>query len=489
MMAIDERELFAAVELEMSTAFRGRLERDLFAAASMEKNDGDGDSLPSDALVVAHPAARRRRAWVTATAAALVIAVAAGITAIRLYDTRSVADVPAPTTVPTPTASEAPPGNRPPEMDPASAALSVDIGKAMTITADLLANDDDAGDHLVFTSVTVTPGYGTISFQRNTDTITYSAPGAGSADRTPVADTLDVTISDGNDGNVHGSVSIKINDTTPIEPPPVVRDLQTSAFVGDTFPVDVANLLKDANTTPLTLTGASVASGPGTADVAGGVAFITATGAGTIVVDYTVTNAGGQAKSTITVTASQRLQANPPVAADDTMTVASGGTASIDLLANDAGIGDPGDKVSAQLLTRPPASFGTVQLLNGVLSFVAAANASGLVRLQYSLTDGVGPTSTAFITFNVLVCGESPPNATLATIFTPYATPISIDLNQYVLSGHIRDGSVSGAGLTGATGVYTPPPGMNGSEVVNYIVENGCRQTFDAQLTVEVNGP
>jgi hypothetical protein len=206
-------------------------------------------------------------------------------------------------------------------MDPASAALSVDIGKSLTITADLLANDDDAGDHLVFTSVTVTPGYGTIRFQRNTDTITYSAPGAGSADRTPVADTLDITISDGSGGNVRGSVSIKINDP---------------------------------------------------------------------------------AKVAITVTAAERPQANPPVAEDDTLTVASGGTASIDLLANDAGIGDPGDKVSAQLLTRPPASFGSVQLLNGVLSFVAAANASGVVRLQYSLTDGVGPTSTAIIALNVL---------------------------------------------------------------------------------------
>jgi hypothetical protein len=58
--------------------------------------------------------------------------------------------------------------------------------------------------------------------------------------------------------------------------------------------------------------------------------------------------------------------------------------------------------VSAQLLTRPPASFGTVQLLNGVLSFAAAPNASGLARLQYSLTDGIGPASTAFITLNVL---------------------------------------------------------------------------------------
>ena len=64
-----------------------------------------------------------------------------------------------------------------------------------------------------------------------------------------------------------------------------------------------------------------------------------------------------------------------------------------------------------------------------------------------------------------------------ANIFTPYETPIAIDLNQYVTSGSIQPGSVRGAGLTTATGGYTPLAGMNGSETVTYIVENGCRQT------------
>ena len=66
-------------------------------------------------------------------------------------------------------------------------------------------------------------------------------------------------------------------------------------------------------------------------------------------------------------------------------------------------------------------------------------------------------------------------------------TPINIDLNQYVISGDIRPGSVSGAGLTGPVGTYTPPEGMNGSEEVTYIVENGCQQTFQGQLIIDVN--
>jgi hypothetical protein len=87
----------------------------------------------------------------------------------------------------------------------------------------------------------------------------------------------------------------------------------------------------------------------------------------------------------------------------------------------------------------------------------------------------------------VLQCSESLPNAVAATIFTPYQTPINIDLTQYVTSGHIRLGSVSGAGLTGPTGTYSPPAGMNGSETVTYVVENGCQQTFQGQLIIDVN--
>ena len=59
-------------------------------------------------------------------------------------------------------------------------------------------------------------------------------------------------------------------------------------------------------------------------------------------------------------------------------------------------------------------------------------------------------------------------------------TPINIDLTGLVDSGTIVPGSVVGAGLTGPTGVYTPPVGMNGTETVTFTVANGCRQTQDA---------
>jgi hypothetical protein len=69
-------------------------------------------------------------------------------------------------------------------------------------------------------------------------------------------------------------------------------------------------------------------------------------------------------------------------------------------------------------------------------------------------------------------------------------TPIAINLNdpQFGIVGSIHPGSPSGADLNGATsGVYTPPAGMNGVETVTFIVENGCHQTFQGHLAIDVN--
>lgn len=99
-MAIDERQLFEAAELDMSPDFRRQLERDLLAAAS-------AGAEPTHAAPTGAPemegALSRRRAWVTASAAALLIAAIAGVTAIRLHRDPSVDNVSKPTTATTTT--------------------------------------------------------------------------------------------------------------------------------------------------------------------------------------------------------------------------------------------------------------------------------------------------------------------------------------------------------------------------------------------------
>ena len=384
-------------------------------------------------------------------------------------------------------------GNHEPTLNESAKTQTVLVGDTLTLHANLVASDADS-DPLLFTAASVdSPAHGSVDFTGKSETLVYTPPATGSTDKVPVADTLDITISDGHDGNHHDKITVLVvSKPTVATVPPQTVSITRPATVGDTLLIDVVAELRDLNsTTSLTLTGVTLDSGPGTAELTNGVAVVKATGPGLIVANYTVTDSNNKAPASnqIRVTVAEAVPANPPVAFDDSMTIASGSSNSVDLFANDTGITDPGDKPVATLQNRPPSNFGTVQVVGGILTFVAAPDASGLVPLDYTLSDGSGQSSTATVTLNLLACSVSPPTVRNATIFTPYQTPVNINLNDYVLTGIIQPDSVVGGQLTGPVGVYTPPNGMNDLEVVTYTVENGCHQTVQGRLTIDVNRP
>ena len=388
------------------------------------------------------------------------------------------------------TVTDPPLGNRQPIITDSAMHPPVPLGQTLTLNANALADDPD-GDGLVFSAVGK-PTHGKTDFTGQSSSFIYTAPSAGSADQTPDADNIEVTISDGKDGNVHGTISIKLVDETPVSPtptPPQTFGISTVATAGVPLLFDVVAELREANLPDtLTLVAASADSGLGTAQLVNGVINIVPTTAGTLFVSYTVQNLAGATKDDkLKVTITDPPQTNPPQAFDDSLTVSSGGVGSVYLLDNDTGISDPDDQPTASLNNRPPVSFGSVDINNGVVSFVAAPGADGSVTLTYTLKDGSGLQSTAKLTITVLQCSESPPQARDDNIFTPYQTPIDINLGVYIVSGNLQPGSVRGAGLTGLTGTYTPPDGMNGTELVTFVVENGCHQTDQGQLTIDVN--
>ncbi|MEO8267796.1 MAG: Ig-like domain-containing protein [Ilumatobacteraceae bacterium] len=390
------------------------------------------------------------------------------------------------------TVAAPPQGNHEPTLNDSAKNQTVMVGDTLTLHANAIASDADS-DPLLFTAGSVvSPIHGRVDFTGKSETLVYTPPAVGSTDKVPVVDTLDVTISDGHDGNDHDLITVLVVNKPPTVAAPQTRPILRSASVGDPpLPIDVVAELRDLNSTAsLTLASVKPVSGPGTAELVNGMASIKITGPGLILATYTVIDSGGTPSSNeIRVTVADAVPANPPVAVDDSMIIASGGTNSVDLFANDTGITDPGDKPVASLQNRPPGNFGTVQLVGGTLTFIAAPNASGLVPLNYTLSDGSGQSSSATVTLNLLPCSVSPPTVRDATIFTPYQTPININLNDYVLSGTIQPASVVGGQLTGPIGVYTPPDGMNDFEVVTYTVENGCHQTVRGQLTIDVNRP
>ena len=387
------------------------------------------------------------------------------------------------------TVTAPPPGNHNPEFVSGQLTQSVIIGQTLTLNAADIATDVD-GDTLAFASVSG-QGVGSTNFTQKAPSFTYVAPLARAND-TPTDVALDVTITDGHDGYVRGQISIKINDNTPIPAaaPRTIDIRQVTSLDQPPVIIDVPAALKDLNDgVTVSLRSVSVDSGSATASSKDGLVTITPTAAGTVVVVYVVAVDQQQSTGKITLTVNEPPVVNPPpVAVDDDLVVSSGGTGIVNVLANDQGIADLNDVPSATLINRPPASFGTVQLVNGFLKLTAAPDVvEKHATINYALTDGNGPAVTGAVRLTILACAESPPSVRPGFEFTPYQTPFAIDLRQYVLSGDIVPGSIEGAGLTGPTGTYTPPAGMNDSVTVTYLVANGCGQTVPGQLTIDVN--
>ncbi len=392
------------------------------------------------------------------------------------------------------TVASAPPGNHAPTVNASQTQQEVKIGASLTLNANSIASDDD-GDSLVFASVSK-PAHGDTTFTQKAASFVYTAPPTGSADNTPDADSLDVTISDGHDGNVRTTISIRIIDDTPTSTPPLTHDIPLAATVDETTRFDVVAELRDANPgTTLTLVSAVPASPTPDAAVAtsGGTSVvITPRAAGNLSITYVVENDSKlRASGKLNVAIAEAPPVNPPpVAVADELTVASGGVGSVDLLANDLGIADTGDSPSVTLVNRPPTSFGTVEVHNGILTMTAGSGPSGgSATIRYQVGDGSGQTSQANVALTIQPCSDSAPVVNSAQVFTPYETPIAIDLRPLVVSGNFVPGSISGAGLTGPTGTYTPPVGMNSSELVTFAVANGCEEVAHGVLTIDVNRP
>ena len=111
----------------------------------------------------------------------------------------------------------------------------------------------------------------------------------------------------------------------------------------------------------------------------------------------------------------------------------------------------------------------------------------GTVTIHYSLSDGSGASSVGSVALSIAsVCREPAKGRVDHRLHRLHAAHQHRP-GAYALSGHIVDGSVSGAGLTGPTGTYTPPAGMNSSVTVTFDVENGCHQTDTGVLTIDVN--
>jgi hypothetical protein len=140
----------------------------------------------------------------------------------------------------------------------------------------------------------------------------------------------------------------------------------------------------------LTVTAVTQPAAGGTVTLAGGVVSFTpaANFSGTTAFTYTISDGnGGTATATVTVTVT--AVNDPPVANNDTLTVAEdSGATVVSVLANDSTAPDTGETLTVTAVTQP--ANGTVTQTGGVVRFTPAANFSGTTTFTYTISDGNG---------------------------------------------------------------------------------------------------
>lgn len=388
-----------------------------------------------------------------------------------------------------------PAGNHPPTINTTALIRAVTIGDTSTFLAADLADDVD-NDPLTFTVVSK-PSLGSTNFSEPADRFTYSTPSPDSANAFPLPDAINIQISDGHGGVASGQISIRIVDrpvTPPSSTPPVALSIGWGAIQFETVIIDVPAQIAAANPgVKLTVVAASAANSS-QAQVAfsstDGTVSITPKVVGSVIVNYTVQNPTGQTDSgEINVTVTAPAPTNPPpVTHDDALTVSSGGTGQVNVIANDDGVRDPGDVVKVVLDKTVPSSFGSLSMTEGgLLTFTANPSyPGGFTFVPYTVSDGTN-SADGQVKLTIEQCADSPPQAAPDPhLFTAYMTPIFIDLGKLAVSGVVDPSSVHGA-INKVADTYTPPAGENSNVQIFYDVVNACNQRDPGVVTIDVN--
>jgi cyclophilin family peptidyl-prolyl cis-trans isomerase len=267
---------------------------------------------------------------------------------------------------------------------------------------DVLSNDTqgpDTGETLRVTSVGTPSQGGSIRIDNNGIGLRYT-PRAGFVGQ----ETVTYTIGDGNGGSASSTVTIQVSPAVP--PPTVVGESFTVAEDSAAVEYDVLS-----NDTPAetgnTLTITQVTATNGTATVTNNGTRVryspNANFNGTDRVVYTVRSSnGGTANGTMTMTITPVN--DPPTAVNDSLTVLSIPSQTLDVLKNDSSV-DSGETLTITAVTQPAAGKGTVAISADKKSLLYSApntDFSGAVEFQYTIGDGNGLTAIGTVSLTVV---------------------------------------------------------------------------------------
>jgi hypothetical protein len=200
---------------------------------------------------------------------------------------------------------------------------------------------------------------------------------------------------------------------------------------------------------------------------------------------------GGVGTLSISVPDGLAAANQPPVAGPDSAATVSGVPVIIDVLANDT---DPDGNPLSIVAVTPPANGTVVNNAGSTVTYAPSAGFTGADAFTYTISDGLGGTSTATVSVTVSAVVNAPPVANPDVATTAFNTPVTIpvlandtDANGDVLSISAVTQPASGVVTTNGTTVsFAPAAGFSGIASFSYTVVDGQGGSAVGLVTVTV---
>jgi len=319
-------------------------------------------------------------------------------------------------------------------------------------------------------------------------------PPAGSNGRT--VDSFTYRVSDGVNPP-SAPITVEIVFSGENSPPLAQNDSFTVEEDSELQSLDVLANDSDPDALPLLINGVSNGPVNGIANILNGVLIEYQPNADFVGVDqfsYTAVDSGG-----LSVSANVEVQVtgvnDPPVATNDSATIAENTAVTVQVLNNDS---DPeGDSLSVQSVASPINGSTTLNP-DGSITYTPAPGFSGTDAFEYTITDGNGGTDTATAVIEVLFVNVAPAPVAdelelaeggVATL-NVLANDIDADDDdlEIVEVGEASNGTV--VLVSASTVQYTPAANFSGTDRFSYTVSDGTVvATSEVVVTVlAVNG-
>jgi outer membrane protein OmpA-like peptidoglycan-associated protein len=359
-----------------------------------------------------------------------------------------------------------------------------------TTALDVLFNDSslpDEGETLTVTAVTQ-PANGTVIFTATGVSFTPVPNFFGDTSFT-------YTITDGNGSTDTATVLVTV---TPMNDAPTANNdnfqvaADSSANLLDVLANDT--IVPDVSETLIITSVTQPASGSVTS-TGSNVRFTPSPGfAGVTTFTYRISDGnGGTSQATVTVLVGSPNR--PPMANDDSYTVAEdSGATVLSVLLNDSSAPDEGETLTITAVTQP--ANGTVTFTASSLSFVPAPNYFGTTAFTYTVSDGNGGSDTAQVTVTVTPVNDVPTanndsftvaEDSLSTVLDLLSNDTIVpDTGETLTVAAVTQPANGAVSHSGGTVRFLPAPNFHGTTTFTYTISDGNGGTATATVTVTV---